>query len=171
MTPASSRRTFGSMPSHPKDLYTSPCLCWCICLRSLWFNLPLPLAIFVFKLSHKARSFGRLKANWRQRLRKRRKSDLEPFLCPPQPGLLPYHGDIWMSKLCNEFSLPKIWTVSGVISIQKLCERKESRRLWMCMFAEKRAMDPNRQFLAGLLLVRLFLTEWQVFSFFKIKLI
>lgn len=154
MTPASSLTTLGSMPSHPKDLYT--CLCWCICLRSLLLNLPLPLAIFVsFKLCHKARSSVRLKTGLDSEDRGKEENEIFSLFwvphyqvscsikdCSELAVLSP--GEVWVSKFCNKFLLLKIWIVSGIISIEKFCERKESRRLWMWMFAEKESYAPKQ---------------------------
>lgn len=148
MTPASSLITLGSMPSIPRTCM-SPRICWCICLRNLWLNLPLPLAIFVsFKLCPKAHSSARLKADFDSEDWGKEGNEIFNLFCVPHyqvscpirdcselAVLSP--GEVWVSKFYHKFSLLKIWTVSGIILIKKFHERKESRRLWMWTFAEK----------------------------------
>lgn len=148
MTPASSLLALGSMPSHPKDSHMSPCLRWSIRLHRLWLNLPSPLAIFVsFKPCHKAHSSVRLKADFdTEDWGKEKNKIFSLFHMPHYQVSCPIRdcseleilspGEVWVSKFCR-FLLLKIWTVSVIVFVKKFCERKENRRLWMWMFAEK----------------------------------
>lgn len=148
MTPVSSLLTLGSMPSHPKDLHTSPCLRWSICLRSLWLNLSFPLVIFVtLKLCHEGEGSVRLKADSDSKDWGKEKNKIfDLFHIPHYQVSCPIRncselailstGEVWVSKFCR-FLLLKIWTVSLIIFIKKFCERKENRRLWMCLQKRK----------------------------------